>query len=82
MELYSTFVGMSKESYQKIRDIPFQNIVLRIPDRTGNVKTGASSIPRIKGDGFGAIAHAASQIGANCCPTERCGFCCVDFWMD
>ena len=36
VELYSTLVGMTRESYQKIRDVPFRNVVLHIPDREDN----------------------------------------------
>lgn len=36
IELYSTLVGMTKESYEKIRTVPFKAMVLHIPDRDGN----------------------------------------------
>lgn len=36
MTLFSTLVGMTKESYRAIRDIPFVNMVLHIPDRDLN----------------------------------------------
>lgn len=36
MTLFSTLVGMTKESYQEIREVPFVNMVLHIPDRDLN----------------------------------------------
>ena len=38
MTLFSTLVGMTKESYEEIREIPFINMVLHIPDRDLNSK--------------------------------------------
>lgn len=38
MTLFSTLVGMTKESYQEIREVPFLNMVLHIPDRDLNSK--------------------------------------------
>ena len=34
--LYSTFVGMTRESYLRIRDVPFKVMVFHIPDSDGN----------------------------------------------
>ena len=34
--LYSTLVGMTRESYERIRDIPFKMVQLHIPDSDGN----------------------------------------------
>ena len=36
MTLFSTLVGMTKESYERIREVPFINMVLHIPDRDLN----------------------------------------------
>ena len=36
MLLYSTFVGITRESYERIRTIPFKTVVLHIPDQDGN----------------------------------------------
>ena len=34
--LYSTFVGMTRESYERIRDVPFKSVTPHIPDRDSN----------------------------------------------
>lgn len=34
--LFSTLVGMTRESYERIREVPFVNMVLHIPDRDLN----------------------------------------------
>ena len=38
MTLFSTLVGMTKESYEEIRELPFTNMVLHIPDKDLNSK--------------------------------------------
>lgn len=38
IDLYTSLAGMKRRDFQKIRDIPFGNVVLHIPDREGRTK--------------------------------------------
>lgn len=50
ISLLTTLVGMTKEDYEKIKEIDFESLVLHIPDQEGNskIRVGDEYIDKIK----------------------------------
>ena len=82
VELYSTLVGMSKKSYQKIRDILFRNVVLHIPDREGNVKTVSLKHTAHKRGRIWCDRSRGKPDWSELLPDGTVCLCCMDFGID